>query len=57
MGAKEILVSTGEKPEIVYEKARAFLRKHGYTSTVEYVRDFEEKALENRKHANTYKHT
>lgn len=46
LGAKEILVSTGEKPEIVYEEARAFLRKHGYTSTVEYVRDFEEKALE-----------
>ena len=46
LGAKEILVSTGEKPETIYEEARAFLRRHGYTSTVEYVRDFEEKALE-----------
>ena len=45
LGAKEVLVSTGEKPETKYEEARRFLRKLGYSSTVEYVRDFEEKVL------------
>ncbi len=47
LGAKEILVSTGEKPETTYREARDFLRKLGYSSTVEYIRDFEEKALRN----------
>ena len=45
LGAKEVLISTGEKPETKYEEARRFLRKLGYSSTVEYVRDFEERVL------------
>ncbi|RLF09735.1 MAG: 7,8-didemethyl-8-hydroxy-5-deazariboflavin synthase subunit CofG [Thermoprotei archaeon] len=44
--AKEVLVSTGEKPEEVYEEAKRFLKSMGYESTVEYVRDFEERILE-----------
>ncbi|MEM4575848.1 MAG: 7,8-didemethyl-8-hydroxy-5-deazariboflavin synthase CofG [Candidatus Nezhaarchaeales archaeon] len=42
---KEVLVSTGEKPEEVYEEARRALKSMGYSSTVEYVRDFEERVL------------
>lgn len=43
--AKEVLVSTGEKPEEVHEEARRALKSMGYSSTVEYVRDFEERIL------------
>lgn len=43
--AKEVLVSTGEKPEEVHEEARRTLKSMGYSSTVEYVRDFEERVL------------
>jgi 7,8-didemethyl-8-hydroxy-5-deazariboflavin synthase CofG subunit len=47
--AKEVLVSTGEKPEEVYPEARKALKLMGYNSTVEYVRDFEERALKETK--------
>jgi len=50
LGAKEILVSTGEKPETVHGEAKKALKKLGYSSTVEYVRDFEEKALKETEH-------
>jgi 7,8-didemethyl-8-hydroxy-5-deazariboflavin synthase CofG subunit len=43
--AKEVLVSTGEKPEEVHSEARKALRSMGYSSTVEYVRDFEGRVL------------
>ncbi len=43
--AKEVLVSTGEKPEEVHIEARRALKSMGYSSTVEYVRDFEERVL------------
>ncbi|MEM2214203.1 MAG: 7,8-didemethyl-8-hydroxy-5-deazariboflavin synthase CofG [Candidatus Nezhaarchaeales archaeon] len=43
--AKEVLVSTGEKPEEVHEEARRALKSMGYSSTLEYVRDFEERVL------------
>jgi len=43
--AKEVLVSTGEKPEEVHLEARKALKSMGYSSTVEYVRDFEERVL------------
>lgn len=49
LGAKEVLVSTGEKPEEVHEEARKALKAMGYSSTVEYVRDFEEKVLKETK--------
>lgn len=42
---KEVLVSTGERPEEVYEEAKRALKSMGYSSTVEYVRDFEERVL------------
>ncbi len=45
MGAKEVLVSTGDRPEAKYDEAREWLRRSGYSSTLEYVLDFEEKAL------------
>jgi 7,8-didemethyl-8-hydroxy-5-deazariboflavin synthase CofG subunit len=47
--AKEVLVSTGEKPEEVHPEARKALRSMGYSSTVEYVRDFEERVLKETK--------
>jgi len=43
--AKEVLVSTGERPEEVHHEARKALKSMGYSSTVEYVRDFEERIL------------
>jgi len=43
--AKEVLVSTGEKPEEVHLEARKALKSMGFSSTVEYVRDFEERVL------------
>jgi len=43
--AKEVLVSTGEKPEDVHSEARRALKSMGYSSTIEYVRDFEEKVI------------
>lgn len=43
--AKEVLVSTGEKPEEVHEEAERALKFMGYSSTLEYVRDFEERVL------------
>ncbi len=43
--AKEVLVSTGEKPEEVHLEAKKALKSMGYSSTVEYVRDFEERVL------------
>ena len=45
LGAKEVLVSTGERPEDVHEEARSQLRKLGFTSTLEYVIHFEEEVL------------
>lgn len=50
LGAKEVLVSTGEKPETKYDEARRYLKKMGYSSTVEYVKDFEEKVLKETEH-------
>ncbi|RLF07964.1 MAG: 7,8-didemethyl-8-hydroxy-5-deazariboflavin synthase subunit CofG [Thermoprotei archaeon] len=47
--AKEVLVSTGEKPEEVHSEARRTLKSMGYSSTVEYVRDFEEKIINETK--------
>lgn len=47
--AKEVLVSTGEKPEEVHEEAKRALKSMGYSSTVEYVRDFEERVLRETK--------
>ncbi|MEM4602895.1 MAG: hypothetical protein QW842_03745, partial [Candidatus Nezhaarchaeales archaeon] len=41
--AKEVLVSTGERPEEVHEEAKRALKLMGYSSTLEYVRDFEER--------------
>lgn len=43
--AKEVLVSTGERPEEVHEEAKRALKLMGYSSTLEYVRDFEERVL------------
>ncbi len=47
--AKEVLVSTGEKPEDVHGEAKRALKSMGYSSTVEYVRDFEEKIINETK--------
>jgi FO synthase subunit 1 len=55
LGAKEVLVSTGERPEEAYGEARAMLKSLGYSSTVEYVRVFEERVLEEA--ANMMPHT
>jgi 7,8-didemethyl-8-hydroxy-5-deazariboflavin synthase CofG subunit len=43
--AKEVLVSTGDRPEEVHPEARKALNSMGYSSTVEYVEDFEERVL------------
>lgn len=43
--AKEVLVSTGEKPEEVHPEAKRALKSMGYSSTTEYIRDFEERVL------------
>ncbi len=37
LGCHEALFTLGERPEERYEVARAFLREHGYDSTVHYV--------------------
>ena len=39
MGCKEALFTLGEKPELRYSKAQEFLRRLGYKSTLEYLRD------------------
>lgn len=41
----EVLLTLGEKPETKYSDARDFLTRHGYSSTVEYVKNFCEIAL------------
>jgi 7,8-didemethyl-8-hydroxy-5-deazariboflavin synthase CofG subunit len=47
--AKEVLVSTGERPEEVHSEAKKALKLMGYSSTIEYVRDFEERVLKETK--------
>ncbi|MCS7116223.1 MAG: 7,8-didemethyl-8-hydroxy-5-deazariboflavin synthase CofG [Nitrososphaerota archaeon] len=47
--AKEVLVSTGDRPEELYGEAKKMLRSMGYSSTVEYVRDFEERVIKETK--------
>ncbi|MCS7139097.1 MAG: 7,8-didemethyl-8-hydroxy-5-deazariboflavin synthase CofG [Nitrososphaerota archaeon] len=47
--AKEVLISTGDRPEEVYEEAKKALKSMNYSSTVEYVRDFEEKVINETK--------
>ena len=50
MGCKEALFTLGEKPELRYRAAREWLTAHGYSTTLEYLRDaakavFEETGL------------
>lgn len=44
-GAKEVLVSTGEKPEERYPEALRELKRMGFASTLEYVLHFEEMVI------------
>jgi FO synthase len=37
VGCKEALFSLGDQPEAIFPEARAFLRKHGFERTLEYV--------------------
>ncbi len=39
LGCKEALFTLGEKPELRYRAAREWLAEHGYTTTLEYLRD------------------
>jgi FO synthase len=38
LGAKEALFSLGDKPEAIFPEHRAFLRRHGHRTTLEYLR-------------------
>jgi 7,8-didemethyl-8-hydroxy-5-deazariboflavin synthase CofG subunit len=38
LGAKEALFSLGDKPEALFPEHRAFLRRHGHRTTLEYLR-------------------
>ncbi|MHA1707944.1 MAG: 7,8-didemethyl-8-hydroxy-5-deazariboflavin synthase subunit CofG [Candidatus Heimdallarchaeaceae archaeon] len=42
----EVLLTSGEKPEEKYVSAKMFLKERGFTSTIEYVKTFCERALE-----------
>ena len=39
LGCKEALFTLGEKPELRYRAARQWLAEHGYSTTLEYLRD------------------
>lgn len=46
MGCKEALFTLGEKPELRYRVAREWLDDHGFSSTVEYMREAARRVLE-----------
>lgn len=45
MGCKEALFTLGEKPELRYRAAREWLDSHGYSSTIEYLREAAQRVL------------
>src|SRR5262249_39932649 len=46
LGAKEALFSLGDKPEAVFPEHRAFLRRMGHRSTLDYLRAMSQLVLE-----------
>jgi 7,8-didemethyl-8-hydroxy-5-deazariboflavin synthase CofG subunit len=50
VGATEVLVSSGDRPEAKYVEARSWLASHGYASTAEYVADVEDRILKSTDH-------
>lgn len=46
LGCTEALFTLGERPELRYPEAGEWLRKHGYRSTLEYLRDASQRVLE-----------
>ena len=46
LGCREALFTLGEKPELRYRAARAWLAEHGYETTLQYLRDAAAAVLE-----------
>jgi len=46
LGCTEALFTLGERPELRYPAAGEWLRKHGYKTTLEYLRDASQRVLE-----------
>lgn len=45
LGCREVLLVTGEKPELKYWEAKEFLKKKGYKTTIDYVKHLAKIAL------------